>query len=113
MITIENKPSIDKVSVLNKVIINVPGWAPNLEIHYGPMNIGNVQFAIWKIANTDHTFKVPLKIIYQHHNDNISEHFVKTLTQFRQDYIEWQFEGFTEDWQKRYYDIFGHLIKIY
>jgi len=108
--TIEGGIGLNKVPQLQSVDIVIPGWVYPLTIHYGTYNVGAAQYILWKIAGTSHTFKVPAKIIFQQHNMEVKDHFILTLKQFRRDYIDWKTEGFPEDWQKQYYDIFNDYI---
>jgi len=103
---------INKTTNIEKIFINIDGWYDPLEIHYGIYNFDNIQYLLWKIANTDHTFKIQAKIIYQHHGVKIEDHFKMTLLQFRKDYLNWMEEGFPEQWQQRYYRIFNSYIEI-
>jgi len=101
---------LNKVPQIQSIDIDVPGWVSPLTIHYGIYSVGAAQYILWKIAGTSHTFRVPAKIVFQQHNLEIKEHFILTLKQFRKDYINWKNEGFPEDWQKEYYNIFSDYI---
>lgn len=110
---INNELTLNKVPKIESVQIEIPGWIRPLEIHYGTYNISNVQYLIWKIAGSEHSFKIQANIVYKNHlSGNLTEHFSLTLIQFRKDYIEWMKDGFKEDWQKKYYDIFNEFILI-
>lgn len=103
---------INSLQNLQTINILVDGWVNPLEISYGIYSFGISSYILWKIKGAEHTFKVPSKIVYQHHNDKVEEHFKLTLEKFREDYIDWAKNGFTEDWQKRYYNIFNKFISL-
>lgn len=110
MYTVESKIDLSKVPSIEKCSIDVDGWLSPLEIHSGVYNMGSVQFLIWKLAEVEYSFRIKLKLVYQHHGDAIEEHFKLTLEHFRKDYLEWMEEGFPEDWQQKYYHLFNDYI---
>ena len=97
-------PSLDKT-----VSLEVPGWV-KLEIDYSLELQGGVSYLCWKVKNTEQIFKVLATIVYENHGLAFSDHFSLTLQKFREDYLEWENQGFPEDWMKRYQKMFYNKI---
>jgi hypothetical protein len=100
------EPSLDKT-----LEIEVPGWEPKMTVKYSIDFHAGISYLCWKIQETDQVFRIPATTVYQKHGMNFAEHFSLTLKVFREDYKEWESQSFPEDWMKRYYTIFHHLIK--
>ena len=99
-------PVLDK-----KTILTVEGWQENLCIEYSTAIHAGISYLCWKIKDTEQLFRIQATIVYEKHSLKFSDHFSLTLKTFREDYLSWKEKGFTEDWMKRYYKIFNHLIK--
>jgi len=98
-------PSLDK-----SMEIDVPGWE-HLTIDYSTDIYAGISYLCWKIRGTEQLFKIHHTIVFEHHGLEYSEHFVLTLTNFREDYLKWEEEEFPLDWMKRYQSMFKNLIK--
>jgi hypothetical protein len=98
-------PLLDKT-----VDLEVPGWE-KLKIQYSVEIHAGVSYLCWKIQNTDQIFRIQATVVYEKHGLDYSDHFSITLQTFRTDYLEWESQGFTEDWMKRYQKMFQYLIK--
>lgn len=66
----------------------------------------------WNVKGTNHIFRIPLQTFYKHSNGNYEEHFKEVLGIFREDYITWSQQGFTEEWMRKYKKQFGKYIQI-
>lgn len=97
-------PSLDKT-----VDVELPGWA-KLKIEYSIEHHNGISYLCWRVQNTEQIFRVQTSIVYEKHGLEYSEHFVLTLTKFREDYLDWEAQEFPEDWMKRYNRMFQYLI---
>jgi hypothetical protein len=97
-------PKFDKTASLE-----VPGWI-NLKVDYSLEFQGGVSYLCWKVKNTDQIFRVQTTVVYENHGLEYSQHFILTLKSFREDYLEWEKEGFPEDWMRRYKAMFQNMI---
>ena len=99
-------PSLDKTAT-----VSPSGWEPDLIINYSVDFHAGVSYLCWKIQGTEQLFRIPATLVYENHGLDYVGHFSLTLETFREDYKEWEEKAFPEDWMKRYYKIFNHLIK--
>jgi hypothetical protein len=99
------EPILDK-----KLKLEPEGWH-ELYIEYSIEWVSNVSYLCWKIKGTQHIFRIPTRIVYEHHGLDYASHFEHTLKIFREDYLEWEKEEFPEDWMKKYQKMFHILIK--
>jgi hypothetical protein len=99
------RPSLDKTAE-----VEVPGWAIKLKINYSVEIHAGVSYLCWKIHETEQLFRIQAAIVYENHGLNYLDHFSLTLLKFREDYLDWENQGFPEDWMKRYQRIFQYLI---
>lgn len=98
------KPSLDKTTDLE-----VSGWL-KLKIQYSVEFFAGISYLCWKVQNTDQIFRIQAAIVYEKHGLNYADHFSLTLKKFREDFLNWEAQGFPEDWMKRYQIMFRHLI---
>jgi hypothetical protein len=98
------QPSLDK-----EVTLEVPGWV-KLKINYSVEFIAGLSYLCWKVQGTDQVFRIQTAIVYENHGLNYSDHFSLTLEKFREDYLEWETQGFPEVWMQRYQAMFRFLI---
>lgn len=112
---IEIKPGSDfnnDILFKKETSIIIPGWKTPLNIEYGISP--NKEF-LFKIKDIDFVFRVYLNIFYEdlkEINYNIDEYIKNFLTMFRNDYIQWYENGFKEEWQRKYYNLFKNYIYI-
>lgn len=99
------QPQLDK-----SVQFEQEGWEKT-EILYSTEIHNGVSYLCWKVKDTDHIFRILTATVYQKHGLEYREHFSITLKVFREDFLEWERQGFPEEWMKRYQRIFNHLIK--
>ena len=88
------------------------GWKSYLTVQYGLSMISNKSFLVWQVKGTGKVFSVDLLTVNTHHDANYEEHFKLVLDKFRSDLIEWNKEGLTEPWFKKYWNDFKDLILI-
>ena len=101
--------NINSGKLENFLELEIPGWK-KIKIFYGFSVSSGITILHWKIENTDHIFTVPHHILILQNEENLSDHFVKTLKVFRNDFLEWKKEGFPLDWMKKYENMFNDLI---
>lgn len=97
---------------IKEVEIQPDGWKPPIIIQYGvkELGAGSTLEICWKVKGTQHIFRIPLAMLYQDCQDNYEEHFSKVLGFFRKDYLEWNQQGFSEEWMQKYYRQFSRFI---
>lgn len=98
-------PSLDK-----EIVVEVEGWVDKLKINYSIEIHAGVSYLCWKIQGTEQIFRIQAALVYENHGLDYSDHFILTLSTFREDYLSWKKENFPEEWMKRYYTMFRHLI---
>lgn len=104
-IVFKNEPLFNK-----KTTLEIPGWE-KLTILYSIDVFNGNSYLSWKVENTEQVFKILTTLVFEKHQLDFDEHFKLTLSTFREDYLEWEKEGFPDDWMKRYQRIFHKLIK--
>ena len=93
-------------------VISVPGWIYPLSVRFGIFKYSWETYLIWQVLQTEHIFRVPLKIVTAKHDGKYTDHFVVALKQFREDLLEWKKLGLPEKWMEGYYDQFKELIVL-
>lgn len=102
--------NFNDVDEIKKCKLNLPGWSIPLEIEYGLAKISKQTYLIWKVKNTTHFFKIPLKIITTFHGGNYETHFKYTLMKFREDIILWYNGQLPDIDMSKYIEEFGLWI---
>jgi len=105
MIKLENSQIIKDTSV------SPEGWYHPVNITYGIQRVSGDNQLLWRVANTNQTFRLPLKYVTKDHGGDYEAHFELTLVKFREDLLEWIGLGLPEEWMKDYYRQFNLLIK--
>ena len=87
------------------------GWYP-VVIEYGlsPLGESTTFQMCWRVKGTQHVFRIPLPLLYEHSKGDYEKHFSQVLETFRQDYLEWYKQGFREDWMQKYRRQFKQFI---
>ena len=91
--------------------IRAKGWYP-VDVEFGFMGLGqsSAQQLCWRVKGTEHVFRIPLKVFYEHDKGDYEGHFEKVLEQFRIDYLDWYKGGFQEAWMQNYRKQFKNYI---
>ena len=101
--------TLDGVEDIKEETLTLPGWKP-IKVRYGLYyTVSGQTELLWNVTGTAHTFKVPIKVIYDQHRGEVRDHFTVALQAFRRDYLSWYKDGWQEEWMKGYWD-FGPLI---
>ncbi len=85
------------------------GWYP-VDVEYSYNLDTKIEYLVWRIAGTEHTFKIQTDIIDKIHGDNIRDHFLKTLERFAIHYKNHTEYGFSDDWKEKYKKEYGDRI---
>jgi len=85
-------------------------WVKPLIVEYVVDYYSDVPTCFWRVKGTDHTFTIPFTQLNYLSSGNYKEHFEKSLSIFRDDYIEWKNRSFDADWMKQYQKQFENLI---
>lgn len=101
---------MEKIEFDKTVELTVHGWKP-LKVEYAIKVISSVSWVYWRIAETDHTFRIQYQIVLMRHGNDLKDHFSLVLETFREDYKAWEKEGFPEEWMKKYRQMYHTLIK--
>lgn len=100
---------LEKIPLEKSLELELDGWNP-LEINYTNKAFSGISWLFWKVAGTSHVFQIQYQTIIQKHLGNLEEHFALVLKIFREDYKNWESQGFPEDWMKNYRRMFQDLI---
>lgn len=94
-----------------EIAIHPTGWY-QIKIDYGLRRYGASDSweLCWRVQGTEHIFRIGLDLFYEDSQGDYEKHFTKVLEVFRQDYLEWYRQGFTEDWMRKYREQFGRYI---
>jgi len=95
----------DKIQTLE---INSNGWIKPLIIEYVVMPIS--EMVNWRVKGTQHSFTIPLMRLHYISEGNYAKHFEEILYSFRQQYKDWEKDGFKYDWTREYRDQFQNFI---
>jgi hypothetical protein len=103
-------PDIDKIQLDKNLELEVEGWVP-ITIEYTTKVFSGISWLYWKVSGTSHVFKIQNQLVIMNHKGDLKEHFELVLKTFRQDYKDWEQTNFSEDWMKKYQQMFHQLIK--
>jgi hypothetical protein len=101
---------LEKMEFDKTVELAAHGWKP-LKIEYVIKVISSVSWVFWRIAETEHVFRIQYQIILTRHGNDLKDHFSLVLETFRNDYKTWEKENFPEEWMKKYQKMYHDLIK--
>lgn len=101
----------DELSLRGTFSLEPEGWLP-LIIEYGYEEIGNAQFFFWRIAETRHTFKIPVTVLNAESGGDYFGHIEKFLVQFREEMLGWTLQGLDADWVHEYIREYNKWVKI-
>lgn len=97
---------------IRKTIINPKGWVQPLVVEYGISLYGSTPAYFWRVSGTQHTFVIPLVRMNFISAGKYEEHFTQVLEKFREDYIEWANDGYSEKWMQEYRDMYKRYITV-
>ena len=100
---------LEKVDLDKKIDAEIPGWE-KLIIEYGFRAYSGISWLIWRVSGTEHLFQIQHQVVITRHGVDLLDHFILTLQTFREDYKEWERDGFSEEWMKKYHQQFNKLI---
>jgi hypothetical protein len=103
--------NVDLSKVIDKIhaLETAPnGWVNTLTIEYVVMPIS--EMVNWRVKGTQHTFTIPLMRLHYLSEGNYAKHFEEVLYSFRQQYKDWETEGFKYEWTREYRDQFKNYI---
>ena len=90
------------------IIKDLKGWKTTLIIEMGTFEENGTIQMHWKVKGTAHVFTIPLNQLNKF--DSRIDHFKIALETFRDDYVQWAKDGFSEKWMREYHYIFEHFI---
>lgn len=84
------------------------GWKTPIVIEMGSVEDNGTINTHWRVKGTAHMFTIPTMQLnrYESHLD----HFRMALETFRDDYMQWHEDDFSEKWMREYHYIFGNFI---
>jgi len=92
-----------------KIELTVPGWK-KIEIVYAFRMYSGISWLVWKVSDTEHIFEIQHSTVIMNHGTDLKDHFILTLKVFREDYLEWKKQDFSEPWMVSYQHQFENLI---
>lgn len=97
---------------VKKILVNPKGWISPLYIEYGVgLHYDTTPSYFWRIANTSHTFIIPISRFHFLSAGEYKNHFNEALEGFREDYLAWKKEDFQgADWQQDYKEEYSRYI---
>ncbi len=99
------------VSDIKETEVRPAGWYPvDIEFGIAPLGQSTSHQICWRVKGTEHIFRIPLAVFYEHSKGDYEEHFKEVLEKFRIDYLDWYKRGFTEDWMQKYRRQFKNYI---
>ena len=85
-------------------------WTP-LIIEYGYANVGTLINMFWRVKETNHTFRIPITQLNEISKGDYESHIENFLEIFREDYLSWAAQGFSEKWMREYHEEYkNHII---
>lgn len=110
-----NNFDFSEIKDLTIIEVNPDGWVKPLFIEYGTLNdikiFGKMSY-YWRVKGTTHTFVIPTVRMDYLSGGNYKQHFKDVLEIFREDYINWEKEGFITKWSKEYFNQYSKFIII-
>ncbi len=85
-------------------------WTP-LIIEYGYGYVGTLINMFWRVKGTSHTFRIPINQLNEISKGDYENHIEEFLKIFREDYLTWAAQGFSEEWMREYHREYrNHII---
>jgi len=107
-----NNYDFSKVRDLKTEEIQTEGWISPLFVEYGIGFHGILPSYFWRVKGTLHTFVIPIVRMDYLSQGNYVEHFKEVLEKFREDYIEWNKEGWNQEWSREYKNQYSRFISL-
>jgi hypothetical protein len=101
---------LEKTEFDKTIDLEVPGWK-NLCVEYTFRAYSGISWLLWKVSGTDHIFQIQHQIVLAKHGADVKDHFILALETFREDYLTWKEEQFSEPWMQKYQMMFSNLIQ--
>jgi len=86
-------------------------WKP-LTIEYGYGYVGSLINMFWRVQGTKHTFRIPVNQLNEYSQGNYEKHVEEFLAIFREDYLTWAAQGFSEEWMREYHKEYRNHIEL-
>jgi hypothetical protein len=107
-----NNYNFSNIRDLKTIGVCPKGWIAPLFVEYGSEIKAGVPSYFWRVKGTRHTFSIPiLRMDFLSKGDYV-KHFNEILEAFREDYIQWAEEGWSQDWSREYYDQYKTFISL-
>lgn len=90
--------------------VHPSGWISPLFVEYGLSVFGGQPSYFWRVKGTQHTFVIPVIRIDFLSQGDYATHFEKILENFRDDYISWKEDNFSQQWMSEYREQFAAFI---
>lgn len=87
------------------------GWEP-LIIEYGYEYIGNAQYFFWRVAETEHTFKLTVSSLNYESEGDYEQYIKKFLENFREEMLGWTLQGVKADWVSEYIREYNKWVRV-
>jgi hypothetical protein len=85
-------------------------WTP-LTVEYGYGYVGTLINMFWRVKGTSHTFRIPVNQLNEISKGDYENHIEEFLKIFREDYLTWAGQGFSEEWMREYHREYrNHII---
>jgi len=81
-------------------------------VEYGYGYVGTLINVFWRIKGTQHTFRIPLLQLDEISKGDYESHIERFLEIFREDYLSWAAQGFSEEWMRDYHKEYRNYIEI-
>jgi len=91
-------------------IEHLKGWKTPIIVEMGTLEINGTIQMHWRVKGTAHVFTIPLQQLNMY--DSHADHFKMALETFRDDYVQWHNDDFSEKWMRAYHYMFGNFIYV-
>ncbi len=91
--------------------LEVPGWLP-IKIEYGYDYFSTLLYFFWRIAGTNHTFKISYVDLMNETKGDYESHIKSFLQNFRLEYLGWLKGGLTEPWMREYHEQYKNIVEL-
>ena len=91
--------------------LEIPGWLP-IKIEYGYDYYSTVLYFFWRVAETNHTFKISYVDLMQNTAGDYETHIKNFLQDFRKEYLGWLRGGLTEPWMREYHEQYKIIVEL-
>ena len=107
-----NNRDFSNVKDIKILEVKPVGWVSPLFVEYGLAFYGGQPSYFWRVKGTLHTFIIPVLRMDFLSQGDYAEHFTKVLQEFREDYIQWSNEKFSQEWQAEYRKQYSEFISL-